>query len=195
MQYLVFIDFQQVVVGSKEALDSSVTSSGDATTTGDSTNNPNSISRHRREVLIRQPSYCKILDDLQGTEERVLKLANKMPTKGQQNVLEVSLFKSSSIHLSSMIIRQDHHVFQFPNFKFQVSTTEDDGADDGSPASSPSGGVVSSAVAGGASQAVQTISINGQQYQIVSPAPIGKTIVSDLKISNLSLKRDIQKIK
>jgi len=131
----------KVVVGSKEALDSSVTSSGDATTTGDSTNNPNSISRHRREVLIRQPSYCKILDDLQGTEERVLKLANKMPTKGQQNVLE-------------------------------VSTTEDDGADDGSPASSPSGGVVSSAVAGGTSQAVQTISINGQQYQIVSPAPI-----------------------
>ena len=47
--------------------------------------------------------------------------------------------------------------------------------------------MVSSAVAGGASQAVQTISINGQQYQIVSPAPIGKTIVPDLKISNLSL--------
>jgi len=52
----------------------------------------------------------------------------------------------------------------------EVSTT-DDGADDGSPASSPSGGVVSSAVSAGASP-VQTISINGQQYQIVSPAPI-----------------------
>ena len=101
------------MVGSKEALDSSVTSSGDATTTGDSTNNPNSISRHRREVLIRQPSYCKILDDLQGTEERVLKLANKMPTKGQQNVLEVGLFKFSSIHLNSIIkwpLRQGYHV-------------------------------------------------------------------------------------
>ena len=74
------------MVGNKEALDSSVTSSGDATTGGDTTNTPNSISKHRREVLIRQPSYCKILDDLQGTEERVLKLKNM---KGQQNVLEV----------------------------------------------------------------------------------------------------------
>ena len=51
---------------------------------------PNSISKQRREVLIRQPSYCKILDDLQGTEEKVLKqAASKM--KGQQNVLEVIL--------------------------------------------------------------------------------------------------------
>ena len=58
----------------------------------------------------------------------------------------------------------------------QVSTTEDDGGEDGSAGSSPTGGVVSSAVAAsGASQAVQTISINGQQYQIVSPAPIGNT--------------------
>ena len=79
------------MVGNKEALDSSVTSSGDATTGGDTTNTPNSISKHRREVLIRQPSYCKILDDLQGTEERVLKLKKEsnMPTRGQQNVLEV----------------------------------------------------------------------------------------------------------
>ena len=79
------------MVGNKEALDSSVTSSGDANTGGDTTNTPNSISKHRREVLIRQPSYCKILDDLQGTEERVLKLKKEstMPTRGQQNVLEV----------------------------------------------------------------------------------------------------------
>ena len=74
----------QVGLGSKEALDSSVTSSGDSS--GEK-NAPNSISKHRREVLIRQPSYCKILDDLQGTEERVLKGIQGM--KGQQNVLEV----------------------------------------------------------------------------------------------------------
>ena len=81
------------MVGSKEALDSSVTSSGDSTNTSDSTNTPNSISRgksFRREVLIRQPSYCKILDDLQGTEERVLKLEKEsnMP-ESKPNVLEV----------------------------------------------------------------------------------------------------------
>jgi len=123
----------KVVVGSREALDSSVTSSGDSSS---EINAHNSISKHRREVLIRQPSYCKILDDLQGTEAKVFK---KM--KGQHNnVLE-------------------------------VSTTEDD-AEDVSPGSSPTGGVVSSAVGAGASQGVQTISINGQQYQIVSPAPI-----------------------
>jgi len=131
----------KVVIGSKETLDSNVTSSGDTTSGEISAAASNSISKHRREVLIRQPSYCKILDDLQGTEEKVLKQATaKM--KGQHNVLE-------------------------------VSTTEDDGGEDGSAGSSPTGGVVSSAVAAsGASQAVQTISINGQQYQIVSPAPI-----------------------
>ena len=65
----------------------------------------------------------------------------------------------------------------------QVSTTEDDGGEDGSAGSSPTGGVVSSAVAAsGASQAVQTISINGQQYQIVSPAPIGNTYYGILSI-------------
>ena len=80
----------QVGLGSKEALDSSVTSSGDSS--GEK-NAPNSISKHRREVLIRQPSYCKILDDLQGTEERVLK-----GMKGQQNVLEVHC-DSSPIHI------------------------------------------------------------------------------------------------
>lgn len=124
----------KVVVASKEALDSSVTSSGDASAEKEAAQN--SISKQRREVLIRQPSYCKILDDLQGTEEKVLK---KM--KGQHNNI------------------------------LEVSTTEDD-AEDASPGSSPTGGVVSSAVGAGASQAVQTISINGQQYQIVSPSPI-----------------------
>lgn len=127
----------KIIVGSKEVLDSSVTSSGDSSS---EIIGPNSISKQRREVLIRQPSYCKILDDLQGTEERVLKqAASKM--KSQHNVLE-------------------------------VSTTDGDGTEDRSPSSSPSGGVVSSAVTAGAAQAVQTISINGQQYQIVSPAPI-----------------------
>ena len=78
----------QVVIGSKETLDSNVTSSGDTTSGEISAAASNSISKHRREVLIRQPSYCKILDDLQGTEEKVLKQATaKM--KGQHNVLEV----------------------------------------------------------------------------------------------------------
>ena len=57
----------------------------------------------------------------------------------------------------------------------QVSTTEGDGTEDRSPSSSPSEGVVSSTVTIGAAQAVQSTSINGQQYQIVSPAPIGNT--------------------
>ena len=72
----------------KETLDSNVTSSGDTSSGEISAAASNSISKHRREVLIRQPSYCKILDDLQGTEEKVLKQATaKM--KGQHNVLEV----------------------------------------------------------------------------------------------------------
>ena len=76
------------MIGSKETLDSNVTSSGDTTSGEISAAASNSISKHRREVLIRQPSYCKILDDLQGTEEKVLKQATaKM--KGQHNVLEV----------------------------------------------------------------------------------------------------------
>ena len=65
-------------------MDSSVTSSGDS---AGEFGTPNSISKQRREVLIRQPSYCKILDDLQGTEERVLKqAASKMKS---EHVLEV----------------------------------------------------------------------------------------------------------
>ena len=83
----------KVGLGSKEALDSSVTSSGDSSGEKSASN---SISKHRREVLIRQPSYCKILDDLQGTEERVLKGIQGM--KGQQNVLEVHC-DSSPIHI------------------------------------------------------------------------------------------------
>ena len=85
IRFLVPILFQVV----KETLDSNVTSSGDTTSGEISAAASNSISKHRREVLIRQPSYCKILDDLQGTEEKVLKQATaKM--KGQHNVLEVS---------------------------------------------------------------------------------------------------------
>ena len=77
------------MIGSKEVLDSSVTSSGDSS--GD-IGTPNSISKHRREVLIRQPSYCKILDDLQGTEEKVLKQQKREVTmKGQLEVERISL--------------------------------------------------------------------------------------------------------
>lgn len=68
------------------------------------------VKKTRREVLIRQPSYCKILDDLKGTEA-------SMTTSN----------KTSS----------------------EVTTSDE-------PSNS--------------SSSVQTITINGQQYQIVSPA-------------------------
>jgi len=76
----------------------------------------------RREVLIRQPSYCKILDDLKGAEARV-----------------------------------GHH---------GVNLKQESGVDSGSldVADSDESG---DALTG--QQQVQTITINGQQYQIVSP--------------------------
>jgi len=89
-------------------------------------------STERREVLIRQPSYCKILNDLRGTEE-------KMKSEPPTNVVEVS-----------------------------TSAAED--VDD--PSSSPTGAGTSGAGAS-SSSGVQTININGQQYQIVSPSVEG----------------------
>jgi len=89
-------------------------------------------STKRREVLIRQPSYCKILNDLRGTEE-------KMKSEPPTNVVEVS-----------------------------TSAAED--VDD--PSSSPTGAGTSGAAAS-SSSGVQTININGQQYQIVSPSVEG----------------------
>ena len=68
----------------------------------------------RREILVRQPSYCKILDDLKGAE--------KTMAKAEPGTAEVST----------------------------------------------SGEAESSAATG----SVQTISINGQQYQIVTPSAI-----------------------
>jgi len=90
----------------------------------------------RREVLTRQPSYCKILNDLKGTEDNM---------KSEPNVVEVS-----------------------------TSAAEDD------PGSSPMGAGSSGAAAGGSpsSSGVQTISINGQQYQIVSPSVDGLQTIS-----------------
>jgi len=92
---------------------------------------PTTSTNNRREVLIRQPSYCKILNDLKGTEDNM---------KSEPNVVEVS-----------------------------TSAAEDD------PGSSPTG--AGSSGGGGASSSspsgVQTISINGQQYQIVSPSVDG----------------------
>lgn len=73
----------------------------------------------RREVLIRQPSYCKILDDLKGTEAKVANM--------KQETVEST-----------------------------IEVTESDESGD----------------AGLATQQVQTITINGQQYQIVSPVGV-----------------------
>jgi len=75
----------------------------------------------RREVLIRQPSYCKILDDLKGAEARV----------GHG----VNLKQESGVDSGSL----------------DVADSDESG----------------DAMTG--QQQVQTITINGQQYQIVSP--------------------------
>ena len=45
-----------------------------AADTSVSSSSANSKSSTRREVLVRQPSYCKILDDLKGTEAKVANL-------------------------------------------------------------------------------------------------------------------------
>lgn len=74
----------------------------------------------RREVLIRQPSYCKILDDLKGTEAKVA------------NMKQEATVEATSV---------------------EVATAEE---------SEESSEQL-------AQQQVQTITINGQQYQIVSP--------------------------
>lgn len=76
----------------------------------------------RREVLIRQPSYCKILDDLKGAEARV--------GHGTVNLKQESGVDSGSL---------------------DVADSDESG----------------DALTG--QQQVQTITINGQQYQIVSP--------------------------
>ena len=91
-------------------------SSGSATTSESSVSSTQGEAKTtvRREVLIRQPSYCKILDDLKGTEANVANL--------KQEAVESAV---------------DH---------------EADEAEETL-----------------AAQQVQTISINGQQYQIVSP--------------------------
>lgn len=88
----------------------------------------------RREVLIRQPSYCKILDDLKGAEAKV---AN-MKQESSEGAIEVSAAA-------------------------EAAATE----------SEESGEALSQ-------QQVQTITINGQQYQIVSPIGVDgvQTIVA-----------------
>ena len=104
--------------GVSQAGDSSV-SSTQATTAGGGLIKSTAV---RREVLIRQPSYCKILDDLKGAEARV----------GHG----VNLKQESGVDSGSL-----------------------DVAD-----SDESGDALTSG-----QQQVQTITINGQQYQIVSP--------------------------
>lgn len=101
--------------------ESLTTASAESTTTS-------TISNKRREVLIRQPSYCKILDDLQGTEAKVAKMKSE---PGEPSVVEVTT---------------------------SAAADEDAATGEGGPSSSTG------------SSGVQTISINGQQYQIVSPS-------------------------
>jgi len=90
-----------------------------AATVGDSsvTSSNSKPNNTRREVLVRQPSYCKILDDLKGTEAKVANL--------KEETIEVSTSVDSDSGDSSL-----------------------------------------------AQQQVQTITINGQQYQIVNPAQL-----------------------
>jgi len=75
----------------------------------------------RREVLIRQPSYCKILDDLKGAEAKVSHLKQEVVGVEAGSTLDVA--------------------------------DSDESAGEGTITQ----------------QQVQTITINGQQYQIVSP--------------------------
>lgn len=77
----------------------------------------------RREVLIRQPSYCKILDDLTGSAEAAAMHASKS-SAGSSPPME-------------------------------VTTT-------------------------GGDASIQTITINGQQYNIVSPSALGPGAVEGL---------------
>ena len=103
--------------GVSQAGDSSV-SSTQAITAGGNLIKSTAV---RREVLIRQPSYCKILDDLKGAEARV----------GHG----VNLKQESGVDSGSL----------------DVADSDESG----------------DALTG--QQQVQTITINGQQYQIVSP--------------------------
>ena len=51
-------------------------------------------SKPRREVLVRQPSYCKILDDIKGTEAKVANL--------KEETIEVTDIRSSLGYTSSL---------------------------------------------------------------------------------------------
>ena len=82
----------------------------------------------RREVLIRQPSYCKILDDLKGTEAKVatFKQETTAAVETTATSMDVSTAAESSEESNETLTQQQ----------------------------------------------VQTITINGQQYQIVSPVGV-----------------------
>jgi len=90
------------------------TAAGDSSVSSTQAGTKSSV---RREVLIRQPSYCKILDDLKGAEAKV------------GNLKQEAGVEASSIDVAD---------------------------------SDESGDTLTQ-------QQVQTITINGQQYQIVSP--------------------------
>jgi len=81
----------------------------------------------RREVLIRQPSYCKILDDLKGTEAKV---ASNLKQETTTTAVEATTTAET----------------------MEVNATES--SEESNETLSP--------------QQVQTITINGQQYQIVN---------------------------
>lgn len=115
---LVKLPVTTVSTGASSAGDSSVSSTQAGTIK----------SSVRREVLIRQPSYCKILDDLKGAEAKVGNLKQEVGVE------------ASSIDVAD---------------------------------SDESGDALTQ-------QQVQTITINGQQYQIVSPIGVDgvQTLVS-----------------
>jgi len=103
--------------GSSAPVDNSVSSTQSGTGGGKQTT--------RREVLIRQPSYCKILDDLKGTEAKMAHLK-------QEEDSTVEAATESSDEVGDTLSQQQ----------------------------------------------VQTITINGQQYQIVNPIDGVQTIVA-----------------
>ena len=69
-----------------------------AATVGDSsvTSSNSKPNNTRREVLVRQPSYCKILDDLKGTEAKVANL--------KEETIEVCMYSDGPKMLTPYIL-------------------------------------------------------------------------------------------
>ena len=74
-----------------------------AADTSVSSSSANSKPTTRREVLVRQPSYCKILDDLKGTEAKVANLKEETIEVSNSSLLWMPMLNESDMtHLSGI---------------------------------------------------------------------------------------------